>query len=335
MVLAEQQHPIGVTTDFSLRPQAEAMLESGIKRSIFLDPLSLPIAGLRAIIPDGVYPSLGDVPKEVLPFADTPFVIIDLDDSLWPHAEAFVHAVGEASGKPITMDEYRIYGYSREVPKWKNDPRVMKIHDDILQGKNPIYFPFMNPAYPDAVKGVHAIERMGHNFIYYTARQRWLYETTRQTLRWNRLPLSASRQADGQFDVLPQTGKLYLVENSVPGIADKSVVAAQWLENLRSRGWHGKMVIIDDLLTPYKDIIHDPQVVAISLANDVNISRQIQTDEHRVNSWSEISEILMRIHEKAVANSALPYREFTLRGTQYRFDKSQTGNGVFSYSSIR
>lgn len=322
---------------YHLRSTAVQILQSSKNRDIYLDPLSLPIAGCRSVSCGSAYPSLEDVPQEVLPFSHTPIILLDLDETVWPHAPYLVKAVGEASGKPITMDRFRQYGHTRKIPEW-NDESTMAIHDKILYGDHEIYYPFINPAYISAIQTITALERMGHLFAYVTSRPKELFESTKRAIQWNNLPLRTDvHTEDLLLDSIPITGSLYCTQNlpSLPGISDKSKIATHWLKNLRQQGWKGTMIIIDDLLASYGDVLQQKNVLGVALAGVSNEHLSTQPHEIRLDSWQQIGDLLMDVHKEVVMRNGSPTREFTLHDQRLSVSKQKAGCGAFSQLLFR
>ena len=323
------------------RRDAESILASKTKRSLFIDPLSLPIAGLRSISTDSSYPTLDSVPHEVLPFEYRPVVLCDLDEVTWSHIYgSVVRAVGEATGKQITRERYRVIGNTRCIPEWKDNPEIMAIHDQIVRGEHPEYYPYVNVADPKAIIALHAIERMGHTFAYLTSRPQQVLKDTLRVIEWNRMPVDANQRdfVDAFDHEEPKNGYVYGGKEMPMVVGRKRIhkreVAYHWLKNLQKNGWKGHMVLIDDLLEPFKDLLEERKIVGIALRGDVNASLQAIKGEMRVDSWSDISEILMDVHKRAVASNNSPYRIFEHLGRKHFVNKSEAGFGVFCLRTI-
>lgn len=322
-----------------LRTTAESILNSGAIVPRFYDPYSLPIAGLRVITHETGTQELF-TPREVIPEEYRPIVIFDLDDSVWPHVVHVVRAISEASGLPIAMEEFRHYGHTRKVPLWANDTAIPKIQDEIQFGKHPIYFPFVNPAWPEAVATIQANDRMGHTFCYLTARQPELFETTVKVMRWNGMPHNHQSTNTDALTMcpVPQDKELYCVHglNDVNGY--KLAVVKQWLSQLRTIGWKGTMVVVDDLLKPFQSLVESREILGISLHGDLNANFPPYDGEIREGSWNGISQRLMEVHKQAVAADPNPYRAFTLDsmvpGTLLVVDKREAGVGEFILDTI-
>lgn len=322
-----------------LRSVADSILKSGELISRHFDPRTLPITGLRIVTPQ-VNTQEPFTPKEVLSEEYRPVIIYDLDDSIWPHVVHVVRAIGEASGLPITMEEFRLYGHTRKVPQWADNPEITKIQDDIQFDKHPIYFPFVNRAWTEAVATIQANELMGHNFSFLTARQPALFETTLKVMRWNGIP---HNNQSVNIDALtahptPQDKQLYCAQslNDVNGY--KLAVVKQWLTQLRSSGWKGTMIVIDDLLKPFQSLVESQQVLGISLHGDLNANFPPYNGEDREVSWEGISQKLMEVHRQAVADDPNPYRVFVLNSvlpdSLLVVDKRETGVGEFNLDRI-
>lgn len=322
-----------------LRSIAESILSSGEIIPRFFDPRILQIAGLRVVTPqtDTQEPL---TPREILPEEYRPVVIYDLDDSVWPHVVHVVRAVSEASGIPITMEEFRRYGHTRKVPQWANNPGIIKIQDDIQFDKHPVYFPFVNQAWPEAVATIQANDFMGHNFCFLTARQPQLFETTLKVMRWNGIPHNhQSTNVDAlTAHPVPQDRQLYCAQKLDDVNGYKLAVVQHWLTQLRALGWKGTMVIVDDLLKPFQSLVESGEVLGISLHGDLNANFPPYVGEIRESSWKGIAQRLMEIHRKAVAEDPNPYRVFTLDSTLPNsllvVDKREAGAGEFTLDRI-
>jgi|GEM_PF-6595926 len=323
------------------RCEAERVLFSNIKRSLFIDPLSLPIAGLRSISSDEIHTSLNSVPREILLFEHKPILLFDLDEVMWPHIyDSVVVAVGEATGKRISRDRYRTIGNTRCIPEWKDDAEIMKIHDSIVRGEHPEYYPYVNIADPKAIATLHAVKSMGHTFSYLTSRPSTVLRDTLRVIGWNGMPMDENQRdfVDAFEHDKPKNGYVY-GGNGIPMMEGrkgehKREIVDHWLKNLRAEGWKGQMVFIDDLLYPFEKLIEERNMLGIALRGDVNASRKPIKGEVRVDSWLDISSMLMEVHKRAVASDSSPYRIFEYQGKKLIVDKNQAGVGVFSLRTI-
>jgi len=318
------------------RSDAEKILNSQDVRPFSFDPLSLPIASLRCVSENGNRPMFSDIPREILPEKYRPMVLFDLDDSVWRHVRAVVESVGKATGKPITLDEYRKFGNTRNVPQWQDD---MGIHDAIIRGEHPDFFPYVNTADDDAVKTLLAIEAMGHRYAYLTARPPQVLKDTLRVIAWNGMPVfDQGGYVDPQSNILPQEGCVYC-GNGLPMMAGqkkdhKSTAVEYWLDYLQKQGWKGSCIVIDDLMGPFADFIKDGRVIGIAPESDVNASRPETKGEIRVSSWEEIGNMIMEFHKKAVSSDPSPYRIFEHKGRILHVEKEVSGLGVFDLHDI-
>lgn len=293
------------------REEAEAILRSAEVLEWSVDPYNRPIAGL-CLVTHEAFSNISFTPTEVLPDAVRLTAILDLDETVWPHIAGIVDAVAEATGVPATMEDLINAGYTRKIPQWTGNAGVMAIHDQIQRGEHADFFPFVNQAWPEAVKTLEAIRFMGHGYSFLTARTPQLFAPTLRVLAWNGI---AHDNRNGLIDAkahpIPENGRLYcaMAPPEVVGVY-KGEVIAQWVRNLRSAGIGGPIVMIDDLLYPFAGMMESGELVGISLAGPLNKNRPPFTGEHRVNSWDEIAWILMRLHREAVEKDPTPYRLF-------------------------
>ncbi len=210
---------------------------------------------------------------------------------------------------------------------------------EIQLGRHPIYFPCVKRAYPSAVETIEATYRMGHKFCFLTARQPQLFETTLQVMRWNGiLHNHQSTNIDGLMHPVLQDRELYCAQdlNNVNGY--KLAVVKQWLSQLKAKGWKGTMVVVDDLLKPFRELVESKEVLGISLDGDVNASMPPYEGEIRENSWEGIGQRFMEVHQQAVATNPQPYRLFNcgnaLFGTLLVVNKEESGVGEFTLDRI-
>ena len=327
-------------TSIYKRSDADCILSSTERRLSLINPQSLPIAGLRSISKDGEYPTNEDVPREVLSFEQCPLSIFDLDEVIWPHIWAVVRAVGEATGKQITMEYYRKFCNTRKIPEWKDDPDIMRVHDQIVWGEHPDFYPYVNEAYFEAIRTLRAVERMGHGFFYQTSRPPKVLEATLRTIDWNGMPRNVEQNGrlDPFCDGELKNGTVYCGDG-LPMLVDRTSepkrdVLEHWLKNLRGKGWRGEMVVVDDLQIPFEGLLKRQEIIGVALQGDVNASIAPLPGELRVDSWKEISDILMQVHERAVSSESSPYRIFEHQGRRLIVDKNEAGTGVFNLNTI-
>ena len=84
-----------------LRSVAERLLED-TEYPPYVDMQSLPVAGLGQFEETETHEMV--YPTEILPQNVAPVLVIDLDETVWPHVPHLVEAVSEASGVPVTME---------------------------------------------------------------------------------------------------------------------------------------------------------------------------------------------------------------------------------------
>lgn len=325
--------------DLHLRVNADRVLVSRDVRPILITAETLPVAGLRMVESDGNQSYVHGVPQEVLHPKFQPVVIVDLDDTCWPHAIDLVKAISYVSGVPATEGDLFTYNHSRQIPQWMT-PEINALQDIIQQGNHPEVYPFVNKAHVEAVRTLHAIDRMGHRYAYLTARLPFLFETTRRVLEWNKLPFdSAMILTDARTIAEPQNGNLYCSFTDCSDVhAFKNAAVHSWFDALRSAGWEGPMIIIDDTPKAFKDEIIRGDVISIVLDGPLNANIQPLANEHRVTSWSEIAALIGHYHQQAVLLDPSPVRRFSLKGLDkspvLEVDKSASGTGAFSLAHI-
>lgn len=225
-----------------------------------------------------------------------PIIILDLDDTVWPHVEHLVKALSEASEIPIDMDYYRSIGHTRKIPEWQTS-EINTIHDQILLNTHPEYLPLVNLAHQDALDLITALKALNCRLVYLTARTQETYNLTLKTLALNSLPHADSIEpTNALMDSTPQSDHLYCSPFDLPsGTQYKRTVVDRWLINLRQQNWQGPLIIIDDLLKPFRNIIDQETVFGISLEGNVNHHTQTYPNEDRLQSWTEISNYLFTI----------------------------------------
>ena len=236
--------------------------------------------------------------KTLTPFSQDqqPIIILDLDDSLWPHVKHLVKAISSASNTPITMDHFRSIGHTRKIPEWQT-PEISNIHDAILSNRHPKYLPYVNFAYQNALNTIAALKQLNCHLAYLTSRPLETYDLTLKTLKLNSLPhIQPQSLPDALSDPTPQPDHLYCTPFHLPsGTQYKRAAVDRWLINLYQTGSKKLMVIIDDLLKPFRDIIDKQTIYGISLANDLNHHTQPYDHEIRCNNWIEINQYLYDI----------------------------------------
>lgn len=318
------------------RDQADMILQSHDVMKIGLDPTLFPIAGLRTISLKG---SQTDIPLELLSRKYQPIVISDLDEMVWKHIEAVVQAMGNKTGKPITMEYFRHYGNTRRIPEW-NTPEGMNAQDEIIGGSDDRYFPYVNKAFPEAVASLISQQKMGHGLAYLTGRPAFVIPATLRVLEWNGLPVDTRQKTyvDAFTHIKPKDGFVYGAD-AMPMLVGrtyehKQEVVKHWLHHLRQDGWEGTMVVLDDLPKSYGSLLKSGEITVISLTGDVNASREPLAGETRVGTWEAISDILMGIHRKAVASDSSPYRLFECGNRVLKVEKDSVGPGYFKLNDI-
>lgn len=321
-----------------LRTTAEQILNGCEVLLHYVDPRRRPVAGLRAFVHEDNPSSVS--PMEILPDQVRPAIIFDLDDTMWEHVRHVVTAVSEATGIPVTWEEFLKYGHTRKIPVWRDNPEAMAIHDQIQQGAHPNFFPFVNRAWPRAIETVEAVDRMGHDFCYLTARSPQLFGATLRAMEWNSIPHDHQRNlVDAKTHEVPENGMLYCAHTGLSDVNQyKLDVVNGWRNNLRRKGRNGLVVVVDDLLKPYQPLVESGDVVGIALSGPLNQNMAPCINERRVSSWDQIGEILMDIHSQAVAADSAPFRLFDCRmdlpGTFLVAAKKETGNGEFLLTSV-
>lgn len=317
-----------------LRSVAEWLLETS-EDPPFIDLQSLPVAGLRSFEDPQTHETV--YPTEILSESVRPVLVIDLDDTVWPHIPHLVEAVSDASGVRVTMEEFRRFGHTRQIPKWAERPEVMEVHDQIQRGEHPEFFPFVNIAYPEARSTIMAAERMGHEYCYLTARHPSLFDVTMRLLEKNRVPHNHNTgSVDGLTHPVPCRGQLYCANGVSDGIDSfKREAVGMWLKSLRENGWEGQMVVVDDLLKPFQDLVESGQVVGIALSGPLNEHKEPYVHEHRVPSWYSIGNLLGKVHSLAVSLDPSSVRRFDCgEGHMLEVDKSVVGTGAFTLDTI-
>ena len=263
-----------------LRSTAESLLQNST-------PLLIPDLSLTAEFTQTLPP---------FPQDQQPIIILDLDDTVWRHVKHLVKAISEASNVPIDMDYYREIGHTRKIPEWQT-PEISAIHDQILLNQHSDYLPSVNLAYQDALNTITALKQLNCRLVYLTSRPLETYDLTLKTLALNSLPYAQIKTPpDALQDSTPQADHLYCSPFNTPsGTEYKQTVVNRWLINLDQQGWQGPLIIVDDLLKPFQNIIDQKTIYGISLAGDVNFHAEPYLNETRFPSWPEISQHLFTI----------------------------------------
>lgn len=181
---------------------------------------------------------------------------------------------------------------------------------------------------------------MGHDFCYLTARQAKLFEVTLRVMDWNGIPHNGqSTNVDAMTThPVPKHKELYCAQSLADVNGYKLTVVKQWLSRLRDQGWKGTMVIVDDLLKPFKPLVQSRQVLGISLHGDLNANFPPYEGEDRESSWEGISQRLMEIHRQAVSADPSPYRVFALDPSSSSallvVNKGEAGVGEFTLDKV-
>lgn len=334
----ERQLNTGIRGPIYLREYADRIVNSGdvIERGI--NPENLPISGLRKFIFRENGQDITVYPKEILHEDYRPVIIVDLDETIWPHAKGYVTTMSFTSGVRATTQDLIENGFSTNIPALK-EPWVMEIHNQIQRNEHPLVNPFVNVAYQRAVEIMHALNKMGETYSYFTSRSlQHLYKMTKRGLEWNGLPLDKDAKAvDPQTHREPKNGYLYCTpKDSVCGY--KKVVLKEWLKNMREEGWKGRLILIDDTPNGLKEEIEKNEIVSISLKGLLNVKSDPYTNENRVGSWNEISTILDAYHDEAVEKSPGALRAFDLgpeaHGARLYVRKDVAGTGHFKIEDL-
>ena len=230
------------------------------------------------------------------PEGQQPIIILDLDDTVWPHTKHLVKAISEASEIPIDMDYFHSIGHTRKIPEWQT-PEITSLHDQILLGDHPEHLPFVNLAYQEALDTITALDQLNCHLTYLTSRPNQLHNLTLKTMALSSLPHANSQEPlNALQDSTPQPDHLYCSPFNLPsGTQYKQTVVNRWLINLRQQNQQGPLIIIDDLLKPFQEIIDQKTVFGISLQGDLNYHTKPYQNEDRLQSWDQISKYLFTI----------------------------------------
>ncbi len=272
-----------IQDNLHLRPYAESLLE---RTTPFIKPEPL---GVR------------DFEETLKPFPDQhqPVVILDLDDTVWPHVKHLVKAISKASNTPISMDYFRSIGHTRKIPTWQT-PEITTLHNQILLNQHSDYLPSVNIANQDALNTITALKNLNCRLVYLTARPLEIYHLTLKTLFQNSLPYHFTPEPpDALNHSTPQPNHLYCSPFNLPsGTKYKQTVISRWLINLNQQDSTKPLIIIDDLLKPFKNFIDQQKVFGFSLKNDLNHHTEPYSNEIRLSSWPEINQHLLPILKK-------------------------------------
>jgi hypothetical protein len=340
---AKQEAPVGLPTvpdddNLHLRKNAERILHSTHRLDRKLDPRLLPIAGLRSAILTEQEVTKEVTFREVLNPIYRPVVIFDLDDIVWPHAPDLLRAISHVTGVGATDEDLQTYGHTRRIPQWQT-PGIDAIQDEIQANRHPDVNPFVNRAYQRAVETIHAVHAMGHLYTYFTGRMSEMFATTKRVIEWNGLPIDPLTQhVDARTHPEPKRGYLYCSWVDPKHVDEyKNTVMNSWLRNLRSAGWRGRMIIVDDTPKAFKNEIENGDVVAIALDGPLNHNYFPFQNEIRVADWDKISEFLAHYHGKALIEDPSPVRIFDCRelpDTQLVVQKDASGVGYFKLEDL-
>jgi hypothetical protein len=320
-----------------LRENSDRILKSDEVLNRGINPEKLPIAGLRSFTFRENEQYITVYPKEILHEDYRPVIIVDLDETCWPHAVDYLKTISYASGVPATEKDLLDYGFSTNIPQLKV-PEVMAIHYQIQKNEHPLVNPFVNKAHQGAVETMHALYKMGATCSYFTSRLFHLHPVTRRTLEWNGLPYNADMEVvDPLTHREPLHGYLYCTPpNSVSEY--KKVVLNQWRKNLKEDGWKGSMILIDDTPKDFKVEIESGEIISISLKGPLNVKKYPYINEFRVDSWDEIATILGAYHQEAVEKSPGSFRIFDLgqeaHGARLYVRKDAAGTGYFKIENL-
>jgi len=322
-----------------LRKDVEERLRPGNQLDRHLDPQLLPIAGLRTAIMTEQGETKKVVFRELLSPYYRPVVIFDLDDTVWSHAVDLVKAISYASGVEVTEEDLRACGHTLHIPKLQT-PEIAELQKVIQDNKHPDVNPFANRAHQRAVETVHAAHAMGHLYAYLTGRKSEKYAITKRSLEWNGLPFDPSTEdVDARTHAEPKMGYLYCSRVEIADAdAYKNTVVNSWLRNLRSAGWLGNMIIVDDTPKAFKNEIENGDVIAIAPDGPLNHIRPPLKNEIRVDSWYQISEFLAHYHGQALIKDPSPVRVFDC-GSQFpdlqlMVRKDASGPGYFKLKDL-
>jgi hypothetical protein len=338
MVEQERQSNINIEGPLFLREYADRIVNSSEVLDRSINPEDLPIPGLRKFTFRENGQDITVYPREILHEDYCPVVIVDLDETIWPHAKAYVTTMSFASGVHATTQDLIEHGFSTNIPELK-EPWVTVIHNQIQRNEHPLVNPFINVAYQPAVEIMHTLHKMGITYSYFTSRSlQHLYGVTHRGLEWNGLPLDKDAKAvNPQTHREPKNGYLYC--SPAGSVCEyKKAVLKEWIKNKREAKWKGRMILIDDTPKGLKTEIEAGEITSISLKGLLNVKLDPQTNEYRVGSWDEIGEILVAYHQEAVEKSPGALRVFDLgpeaHGARLYIRKDAAGTGYFKIEDI-
>lgn len=338
-IAAKQEMPVFFEDDnLHLRKNSDYILQSTTQLPRHLDQQCLPIAGLRsAVLTENGTEKI--TLREKLNPVFRPVVIIDLDNTVWPHTHDLLRAISHVTGIEATDEDLTLCGHTRKISQWQA-PKIDSIQDTIQANRHPDVNPFVSRAHQKAVETVHAVDAMGHLYAYLTGRMSEMFETTKRVIAWNRLPFDPSAQrVDARTHMEPKRGYLYCSPVDPKQVNEyKKVVVNTWLHNLREAGWLGKMIIIDDTPKAFREEIENGDVTAIALDGPLNHIMPPLIHEVRVECWDEIALLLQKYHSEAVARDPAPTRIFTGENgdadISVTVNKQASGCGYFTLEQL-
>ncbi len=326
-------------TNHHLRKEAENILHSTERLDRHLDPQLLPIAGPRSAVLTEQGETKTVIFSEVLNPVYRPVVIIDLDNTVWPHTDDLLKAISHVTGVTATNADLQACGHSRRIPQWQT-AEIDEVQNIIQANHHPDVNPFVNRAEQRAVETVHALHSMGHLYTYLTGRMSEMFAITKRVIEWNGLPVDPMTVlVDARTHAEPKTGYLYCSPVEPTLVNEyKHTVVTSWLGNLRSAGWLGRMIIVDDTPKAFKTEIESGAVASIVLDGPLNHNYFPFKNEIRVGSWDNISELLAHYHELALREDPSSVRIFDcgpqLPDMQLVVRKDVAGLGFFTLDRL-
>ena len=322
-----------------LRINAERILQSDDRLDRHLNPRSFPVAGLRSAVltEHGITKEVTF--REILNPIFRPVVIIDLDDTVWPHATDLMKAISHVTGIEATDEDLRVCGHTRKISQWQTQ-EIDELQNVIQANRHPDVNPFVNTADQRAVETVHALHSMGHLYTYFTGRMSEMFAITKRAIEWNGLPIDPlTHHVDARTHEEPKQGYLYCSHVKPTEVNEyKNTVVNFWLQNLRSAGWRGQMIIVDDTPKAFKKEIENGEMVSIALDGPLNHNYFPFQNENRVEDWDTISEFLAHYHGIALREDPSPVRVFDC-GPQFPdmqlvVQKDVSGCGYFKLEDL-